>query len=391
MRTLHKLASVLTLSVISMSASAGFSVDSGKLLDGKNKPFVIRGVNHSHTWFPQTTDKAIQDIANSKANTVRVVLSNGERWSYNSESEVNAIIQKSKLHKLISILEVHDTTGFGEDPSAATLESATNYWLSMKDSLIGEEDFVIINIGNEPFGNNVTTDMWVDAHISAIQRLRDNGFTHTIMVDAPNWGQDWENIMRDNASKVYNADPLKNVVFSVHMYEVYDNYSKISSYMSSFLNQGLVLVVGEFSSTHKGMDVDEASIMERSVSLDIGYIGWSWSGNDASTQDLDIALDWNPATLSDWGHTLLKSNNGIENTASVASIFEEHYPICQDPNSDHDGDGWGWENGQTCKVEKLTAPNGYPYCTSSSADPDGDGWGWEKEASCVVRGSVVDA
>ena len=37
------------------------------------------------------------------------------------------------------------------------------------------------------------------------------------------------------------------------------------------------------------------------------------------------------------------------------------------------------------------APNGYPYCVNGSAsDPDGDGWGWENNQSCVVRGSRAD-
>lgn len=37
------------------------------------------------------------------------------------------------------------------------------------------------------------------------------------------------------------------------------------------------------------------------------------------------------------------------------------------------------------------APNGYPYCANgSSTDPDGDGWGWENNQSCVVRGGPAD-
>ena len=36
-------------------------------------------------------------------------------------------------------------------------------------------------------------------------------------------------------------------------------------------------------------------------------------------------------------------------------------------------------------TDSGTAPNGYPYCASAASDPDGDGWGWENEQSCVVR------
>jgi len=35
------------------------------------------------------------------------------------------------------------------------------------------------------------------------------------------------------------------------------------------------------------------------------------------------------------------------------------------------------------------ASNGYPYCCTNS-DPDGDGWGWENSQSCIVPGSPAD-
>lgn len=34
--------------------------------------------------------------------------------------------------------------------------------------------------------------------------------------------------------------------------------------------------------------------------------------------------------------------------------------------------------------------NGDPYCTPAGSDPDGDGWGWEDDQTCVVRNSEAD-
>lgn len=51
-------------------------------------------------------------------------------------------------------------------------------------------------------------------------------------------------------------------------------------------------------------------------------------------------------------------------------------PNCASAASDPDGDGWGWENNQSCKV--------VPNCASAASDPDGDGWGWENNQSCKV-------
>lgn len=80
---------------------------------------------------------------------------------------------------------------------------------------------MIINIGNEPSGNNNASG-WINATKNAIAEMRNTGFQHMLMVDAPNWGQDWEFIMRDNAASVFNSDPLKNIVFSIHMYGVFE-------------------------------------------------------------------------------------------------------------------------------------------------------------------------
>ena len=66
-------------------------------------------------------------------------------------------------------------------------------------------------------------------------------------------------------------------------------------------------------------------------------------------------------------------------------------PVCLSAASDPDGDGWGWENHASCRVDgpvpvdaPAQAANGHPICLSSHADPDGDGWGWENERSCRV-------
>ncbi|MNE00660.1 Mannan endo-1,4-beta-mannosidase precursor [compost metagenome] len=62
------------------------------------------------------------------------------------------------------------------------------------------------------------------------------------------------------------------------------------------------------------------------------------------------------------------------------------YPTCASAASDPDGDGWGWENGQSCQVAAGSGGGSttYPTCASAASDPDGDGWGWENGQSCQV-------
>jgi mannan endo-1,4-beta-mannosidase len=312
----------LVLPVMSDSTAPGLHVSGRQLLESNGNAFVMRGVNVAHAWYPGNTASSLSDIAKTGANSARIVLSSGDRWNKTSESVVSELIEQAKANKLIAILEVHDTTGYGEQEGAATLSQAVDYWKSIKGALIGQEDYVVVNIGNEPFGNGQTASAWIDGHIEAIQALRDAGFKHAIMVDGPSWGQDWKNTMRDNAASVLAADPQKNVVFSVHMYQIYKDASTIDTYMSAFIQNDLTLVVGEFGADHIGEEVDEASVMSYAEQYGYGYLGWSWSGNSGGTESLDIVVDFDASRLSSWGETLINGNNGIKATSSTATIFD---------------------------------------------------------------------
>ena len=75
-------------------------------------------------------------------------------------------------------------------------------------------------------------------------------------------------------------------------------------------------------------------------------------------------------------------------------------PVCSSPSFDSDGDGFGWENNQTCLVNSAASTNNsgnsstsgassHPACISASSDPDGDGFGFENNRSCRVTSSGV--
>jgi mannan endo-1,4-beta-mannosidase len=261
----------------------------------------LKGVNHAHTWYPDRLVEALQGIRSWGANSVRIVLSNGCKWAKNSASDVANVISKAQqLGFTAVILEVHDTTGYGEDSSACSLNDAVAYWKEIQSVLIGKEDFVIINIGNEPYGNN-NYQNWTQDTIDAINALREAGFNHTIMVDAPNWGQDWSFTMRDNAPKVYAADPNKNMVFSIHMYGVYNTAQKVYDYFQAFKDMNLPLVVGEFGNQHSDGDPDEEAIVSYAKQYGIGYLGWSWCGNSGGVEYLDMVSSWDANSPTSWG------------------------------------------------------------------------------------------
>ena len=302
------------------SAAAGFTVSGSRILDANGNPFVMRGVNHAHTWYQSRTPQALADIKALGANTVRVVLGSGQRWGPDSAANVATVISQCRANRLICVLEVHDTTGYGEQSGAATLAQAVDYWISIKSALDGQERYVILNIGNEPWGNNGAA-AWTDATKSAITRLRAAGFQHAIMVDAPNWGQDWQFTMRDNAASVFAADPQHNTIFSIHMYGVFDTAAEISDYLNRFQAAGLPLVVGEFGHNHSDGNPDEDAILATAQSLGIGYLGWSWSGNGGGVEYLDMVLNFDVNQLTSWGQRLFNGANGIRATSREASVY----------------------------------------------------------------------
>lgn len=315
--TLMAVLASLLVFVQPAQAAVGLHVSGTRVLEANGSDFVMRGVSHPHVWFQNQTS-SFADIKATGANTVRVVLGSGQRWG--PSTDIANVIALCKQNRLICVLEVHDTTGYGEESAAATLDQAATYWISQANALQGQESHIVINIGNEPFGNNAQANAgWATATSNAISRLRAAGLHHMIMVDAPSWGQDWQNIMRDNAATVFNADPDRNTVFSIHMYAVYSTPESVISYLDAFRTAGLPLVIGEFGNVFPGGDPDEDTMMAQAQQRGLGYIGWSWSGN--SDGALDMTLNFDPASLTAWGERIINGVNGIRQTSREATIY----------------------------------------------------------------------
>lgn len=54
---------------------------------------------------------------------------------------------------------------------------------------------------------------------------------------------------------------------------------------------------------------------------------------------------------------------------------------------DSDGDGWGWNGSESCRAGNV-ASNASPSESSTCIDPDGDGWGWNGVESCRTAGGT---
>ncbi len=308
-----------TASAAETVPKSGFTVDGTKLLDANGSEFVFRGINHAHSWFRDQDTTALDAIAATGANSVRIVLANGIQWQKDDADTVKNLIQMCRDRKLIAIVEVHDGTG---DDSIETLDKIADYWIEVKDALIGNEDCAILNIANEWVGT-WDSKKWRDGYVSVIPKIREAGIENTIMVDSVGWGQ-YGKCIQDFGQEVFDSDPLKNTMFSVHMYGTAGkNENTISSNLEGATSQDLCVCVGEFGYNHSDGDVKEEYIMQYCTENNIGYLGWSWKGNGGGVEYLDIANEWDGSVLSpDWGENLINGTNGIKETSKICSIFE---------------------------------------------------------------------
>lgn len=335
------------------ASSNGFQVSGTKLYDANGKEFVMRGVNHAHAWYKGQESTAIPAIAKTGANTVRVALGDGDQWEYDDINTVKNIISLCEKNNLVAVLEVHDATG-SDDYSK--LDNAVNYWISMKDALKGKESTVILNIVNEWYG---TWDgqKWAEGYEKAIPKLRAAGIDNTIMVDSAGWGQ-YPKSIADYGKAVFNSDPDKNTMFSIHMYEYAGgDANTVKTNIDSVINQNLALCIGEFGIRHTNGDVDEETIMNYCQEKSVGYIGWSWYGNGTDWIYLDIANDWSGSSFTEWGNKLLNYKNGIKNTSKICSVFN--------------GSTGGSDQGTSGNKITVEAENGYLNGVQKSTERSG--------------------
>ena len=308
-----------------LRSAMGFYVDGNTLYDANGNPFIMRGVNHGHAWFAgkaendesilETTLSALEELG---CNTVRVVLADGEQWTKTSLEELEMVIESCKAHNLVAVLEVHDATCKSETNS---LLEAAQFFVDAKDVLIGQEDYVIINIANEWGGYNQFAT-WRKGYCKVIPMLREAGLAHTIMVDAPSGGQQAIAIEK-GGTEVFESDPLENVMFAVHMYGTAGGSAeKIKNNLKYATDMGFCVCVGEFGHNHSDGDIDEAYVMEYCQLNSIGYLAWSWKGNASPVEYLDLSLTWDGSELSEWGRTVFEGSNGIKENAKVCSVFE---------------------------------------------------------------------
>ena len=322
------------------NTGTGFFVSGGKVYDANGYEFVIRGVNQNQWWGnPAENLLAIDEVAKTGANAVRAVM-NWVSGGSDTPTERRTIVERYLANNIVPIVEDHAATNSNDNESPAALATIVDKWLDPANLswLQQYEQKLILNIANE-WGPNST--VWRDTYIQQVQRLRNAGVNALIMIDAGGWGQEI-NTIKSWASAILNADPQKNVVFSIHFYSQWRTEERsfdvgggtydVLTELNNVRNQGLPIVVGEFS--WEGVDsvaYRAQRVMEICQQLGVGYMGWAWNYNNPSTLDMipGTAYQYNSnVNLSPWGDIIVNHPDaGIKATSVRATVFPQAAPM----------------------------------------------------------------
>ena len=179
-----------------LQAQNVFTTQGAQLTDASGKPFVIVGMNNPHIWFGERAYQALDEIATTRANTVRIV------WNTRGQADqLERIISRCISLKMIPMVELHNVTG---NSSGQRLLDMANYYTreDIKSVLMHHQRYLLINIANEWGGHEVTTQQWLQSYRAVIERMRESGYKTTLVIDAPVWGQNIHPIL-EGGMKLY--------------------------------------------------------------------------------------------------------------------------------------------------------------------------------------------
>jgi hypothetical protein len=309
----------------SYNTGNGFFVLNGKLYDANGREFRIRGVNRLH-W----DSGSAAGIAKSGANTVRWDMD----FSRSPSANVNEIQSQGLQNGNVPI--VGNWGGTCDRNGTASLNTIVQTWVSQAAQWTTLDRYLMVNIANE-WGPKDST-VWRDSYINAIAQLRQAGYMGPLVIDAGDCGQDVQDLLKYSAA-VFNSDPQKNVIFSLHVYgnaqtALKDNWFQQLAQLSA--SGGMVFIIGEFGPGRNigpsPTSVSGGQVITAAESSHLGWLAWAWDDNNLAGGGSDnnwFSMTYQgpgtynqPSDLTDFGQdVVLNPSYGLSTHAQRASVL----------------------------------------------------------------------
>jgi hypothetical protein len=338
------------------NTGSGFFTFGGNIYDANGNQFVPMGVDTAHwdqSWAGCTSNCG---IPNSGSNINR-------DFMYDLESSYTSRIQgdiTEMVNQKIVPLETGAFYTTGSSPTGTScctdttcLDDVVALWVSMYSVFAPYQQYIWINIANE--WGPANSSSWATAYEGAITTLRNAGYTCPLVIDSGGCGQDPYDFI-EYGKQVFDSDPQKNVVFSIH---IYGNWTPTGTWSPTYTGSSVPLVgglqalaaagasggfpvmAGEFGpglgEGPSPTSVTPLSIMQEADALGMGWLAWAW--DDGSPFNLTstpgdgqfLLTNGQPANgaypnntdLSAYGNTVvLAPTYGLFYAAKRASVFQ---------------------------------------------------------------------
>lgn len=317
------LLSFISLTVFTQSPTTMY-VQGATLYDKCGNEITLHGVNYPvlDDWaFPASVEVS-SEIAQSGANAVRIqwYIDYGQpgRPAY-ALKDLDTVISRIARLDMIPIVELHDytcQTGMSELGAEIVPWFTQNEVLNLIDK---HKAYLIINLANEYgyvnwAGNvNAAQTQFQTAYANAVIALRNAGINVPIMIDAPDCGTS-SNRLVDVAAGIHSADPLGNVLFSVHAYwygYAQNDSLTMRNYIQQMAGSGYCFLLGEVANyqddgSYCTYSLDYTAILHSATDSKIGWLVWAWYKDGCAARQ--VTSTGNFTNLTAYGNDVIHNS-----------------------------------------------------------------------------------
>jgi mannan endo-1,4-beta-mannosidase len=163
-------------------------------------------------------------------------------------------------------------------------------------------------------------------YIQAVQKLRAAGISIPLMIDAPDCGTS-SSALAKVAKDILNADPQKNIVFSVHTYwaNYANNAAAIKSKLDEMGNTGACFVLGEVGNWQDGnvccaYDISSLYriVLGEACNRGLGWLAWGYTQDCCKPREMTTNGEFN--TLTTYGKDIVNNTTyGLKGGGACAA------------------------------------------------------------------------
>lgn len=258
------------------------------VVDVAGNPVFLRGVTLNYYEDPAQMIQAVEPIAATGANAVRLMIDSDV-----SADQLDGALSAIASNNMVAVVTLTDDGSAlrcQENPNPL-IDAVNTLWLDKWIAVLAQDRFqgrVIINIadGWGPMGifnsSSLGYEEYVDTYKALIRRFREAGFKLPLMIDGANCGQDFNAFLVGRGGELLAADSEKNLVFSADGEgQRWDSADKIIAANTLLAQEDVPFVMNAFAGSQTGdFPVDQSEFMAQSVGDTALVVDTPWASSE---------------------------------------------------------------------------------------------------------------